>query len=256
MSERSVKLTAIPDMPLVKPGDDLAALLIRALERAGMTPATQDILVVAQKIVSKAEDRYVDLAQVVPSARARSLGCAVDKDPRLVELILAESEEVVSHRPGVLVVAHRLGVVLANAGIDQSNLDPDGEGEQVLLLPVDPDASAAALRAGLQRRYAVDLAVIISDSVGRPWRIGTVGIALGAAGLPAVRDLIGRADLRGRPLQVTQTGFGDELASAASLLMGQADEGLPAVLISGLAWRAPHATARALQRPKEQDMFR
>jgi coenzyme F420-0:L-glutamate ligase/coenzyme F420-1:gamma-L-glutamate ligase len=256
MPERSVKLAAIPHIPLVKPGDDLAATLIRALDGASLAPGKQDVLVVAQKIVSKAEGRYVNLSEVSPSENARNLGEAVDKDPRLVEVILGESEEVVSYGPGVLVVAHRIGVVLANAGVDQSNLEPDGDGERVLLLPVDPDASAAVLKTRVEEHYAVELGVVISDSVGRPWRIGTVGIALGAAGLPAVNDLIGRADLCGRPLQVTQTAFADELASAASLLMGQADEGLPAVLISGLEWSAREANAKALQRPKDQDLFR
>ena len=256
MSKHSVNLTAIPVIPLVKPGDDLAALLIEALDGAAIVPGDHDIVVVAQKIVSKAEDRYVDLAGVSPSERARSLAKAVDKDPRLVEVILSESEDVVRYKPGVLVVAHRLGLVLANAGIDVSNLDPKPGGERVLRLPDDPDASAAALKARLDTRYAIDLGIVISDSVGRAWRNGTVGIALGTAGLPALLDLVGRADLYGRPLQVTQTGFADELASAASLLMGQANEGLPAVIINGLAWDAPEVSARALQRPKDQDLFR
>ncbi len=256
MSKHSVNLTAIPAIPLVKPGDDLAALLIEALDGAAIVPGDHDIVVVAQKIVSKAEDRYVDLAEVSPSERARSLAKAVDKDPRLVEVILSESEDVVRYKPGVLVVAHRLGLVLANAGIDVSNLDPKPGGERVLRLPDDPDASAAALKARLDARYAIDLGIVISDSVGRAWRNGTVGIALGTAGLPALLDLVGRADLYGRPLQVTQTGFADELASAASLLMGQANEGLPAVIINGLAWDAPEVSARALQRPKDQDLFR
>ncbi len=256
MSKHSVNLTAIPVIPLVRAGDDLAALLIEALDGAAIVPGDHDIVVVAQKIVSKAEDRYVDLADVSPSERARSLAKAVDKDPRLVEVILSESEDVVRYKPGVLVVAHRLGIVLANAGIDVSNLDPKPGGERVLRLPDDPDASAAALKARLDARYAIDLGVVISDSVGRAWRNGTVGIALGTAGLPALLDLVGRADLYGRPLQVTQTGFADELASAASLLMGQANEGLPAVIINGLAWDAPEVSARALQRPKDQDLFR
>ncbi len=256
MSKHSVNLTAIPAIPLVRAGDDLAALLIEALDGAAIVPGDHDIVVVAQKIVSKAEDRYVDLADVSPSERARSLAKAVDKDPRLVEVILSESEDVVRYKPGVLVVAHRLGLVLANAGIDVSNLDPKPGGERVLRLPDDPDASAAALKARLDARYAIDLGVVISDSVGRAWRNGTVGIALGTAGLPALLDLVGRADLHGRPLQVTQTGFADELASAASLLMGQANEGLPAVIINGLAWDAPEVSARALQRPKDQDLFR
>lgn len=256
MPRHSLSLIAVPDIPLVVPDDDLAAVLMEAMDRGRVTPANQDVLVVAQKIVSKAEGRYVDLSEVLPSEQARRLSKAVDKDPRLVELILTESEEVIRYKPGVLVVAHRIGVVLANAGIDHSNVDPSDGGERVLLLPRNPDASAAALKAQLEAHYAIELGVIISDSVGRAWRNGTVGIALGAAGLPALCDLTGRADLFGRPLQTTQTGFADELASAASLLMGQADEGLPAVLICGLEWQASDLDTRALQRPKEQDLFR
>ena len=256
MPAPSLTLTAIPDMPLVAAGDDLAALLIEAIDRAGLVPAEGDVLVVAQKIVSKAEDRVVDLGGVVASEPARELARAVDKDPRLVEVILAESSEVVRHRPGVLVVAHRLGLVLANAGIDRSNVAPPGNAEPVLLLPEDPDASAAALKARLDAHYRTGLAVIVNDSVGRAWRNGVVGIALGAAGLPALRDMIGRTDLFGRALEVTQTGFADEIAAAASLLMGQADEGLPAVLVRGLRWREPAADARSLLRPKAQDLFR
>ncbi len=256
MPAPALTLTAIPDIPLVAPGDDLAALLIAALERARLVPAEGDVLVVAQKIVSKAEGRVVDLGDVVASERARELALAVDKDPRLVEVILAESSEVVRHRPGVLVVAHKLGLVMANAGIDRSNVAAAGAAEPVLLLPEDPDASAAALKARLDAHYRIGLAVIVNDSVGRAWRNGVVGIALGAAGLPALRDMIGRTDLFGRALDVTQTGFADEIAAAASLLMGQADEGRPVVLIRGLAETAGTDGAGALVRPPEQDLFR
>ncbi len=252
----ALTLTAIPDLPLVEPGDDLAAILIDGLARAGIAPAAHDVLVVAQKVVSKAENRYRDLGAVTPSNRARDLARAVDKDPRLVEVILSESEAVVAHKSGVLVVAHRLGFVLANAGIDRSNVGSEPGAERVLLLPEDPDASAAALKARLDAHFKIELAVIVSDSLGRAWRNGVTGIALGAAGLPALRDMIGRKDLFGRTLDVTQTGFADDIAAAASLLMGQADEGLPAVLLHGLAWREPGSGARALLRPKDQDLFR
>ena len=251
-----IKLTAIPDIPLVKPDDDLAGILIKTLDQTGIEPGKQDVLVVAQKIVSKAEGRYVNLGAISPSERALSLAHAVDKDPRLVEVILSESDEVVRYKPGVLIVAHRLGLVLANAGIDRSNLDPELEGEQVLLLPEDPDASAATLKARLDVHYGAEFGVVISDSVGRAWRNGTVGTALGSAGLPALYNLIGQLDLCGRPLEVTQTGFADELASAASLLMGQADESLPAVLVHGLTWKSPELSAKSLQRSKEEDLFR
>ena len=256
MPAASVTLTALPGFPLVKPGNDLGALLIEALDRAGLKPEERDILGVAQKIVSKAEGRYIDLNQVTASERALELARAVDKDPRLVEAILSESAEVVAYKTGVLVAAHKLGFVMANAGIDRSNLEPEGEGEWALLLPQDPDASAAALKAQLEARYGVELGVIVSDSAGRAWRNGVTGIALGAAGLPALRDMVGRRDLFGRTLEVTETGFADEIAAAASLLMGQADEGLPVVLVRGLSWREPPTDARALLRPKDQDMFR
>ncbi len=256
MTVAPVTLAAIPGIPAIGPRDDLAAILIAALAAAAMTPASGNVLVIAQKIVSKAEGRTVDLNAVTPSARARELAAEVDKDPRLVELILEESSEVVAHKPGVLVVAHKLGVVLANAGIDRSNVEGETDTEPVLLLPVDPNASAAALKARLDAHFGIALGVIVSDSVGRAWRNGISGIALGTAGLPALRDLIGRTDLFGRRLEVTQTGFADEIAAAASLVMGQADEGLPAVLVRGLSWREPEVDATALLRPKDQDLFR
>jgi coenzyme F420-0:L-glutamate ligase/coenzyme F420-1:gamma-L-glutamate ligase len=249
-------LLPIPGVPLVRPGDDLAELLIRACGRGSVSPSNGDVLVVAQKVVSKAEGRYVDLATVAPSARARSLAAEVDKDPRLVEVILRESQRVVRRRPGVLIVEHRLGFVLANAGVDRSNVDPDAGNEPVLLLPRDPDASAAKLRARLEAHFGKTVAVVISDSWGRAWRQGTVGVALGAAGLPALMDLRGRPDLFGHELRVTQTGFADEVASAASLLMGQANEATPAILVRGLAWSGEPAPALALIRPPEEDLFR
>lgn len=251
-----VTLTPIPGIPLVRPRDDLAELLILACERQAISPKEGDVLVLAQKVVSKAEARYIDLATVVPSARAQSLAAEVEKDPRLVEVILGESRRVVRRRPGILIVEHRLGFVMANAGVDRSNVDPEAGAEPVLLLPRDPDGSAATLLARLSAHFGKPLAVIISDSWGRAWRRGTVGVALGAAGLPAVMDLRGRPDLFGHELRVTETGFADEIASAASLLMGQADEATPAVLVSGLSWSAPSMPASALLRPPEEDLFR
>jgi coenzyme F420-0:L-glutamate ligase/coenzyme F420-1:gamma-L-glutamate ligase len=252
----AIGLIPIPDIPLVRPKDDLAGLMIRACEREELSPRDGDVLVVAQKVVSKAEGRYVDLATIAPSARAQSLAAEVDKDPRLVEVILGESRRVVRRRPGVLIVEHRLGFVLANAGVDRSNVDPDAGVEPVLLLPRDPDGSAANLHRRLSAHFGKTLAVIISDSWGRAWRHGTVGVALGAAGLPALRDLRGRPDLFGHELRVTQTGFADEIAGAASLLMGQAGEAIPAVLVRGLAWSGAPAPALALIRPPEEDLFR
>lgn len=251
-----VTLRPIPGIPLVRPHDDLAELLILACERQAISTKEGDVLVLAQKVVSKAEARYIDLATVVPSARAQSLAAEVEKDPRLVEVILGESRRVVRRRPGILIVEHRLGFVMANAGVDRSNVDPEAGAEPVLLLPRDPDGSAATLLARLSAHFGKPLAVIISDSWGRAWRRGTVGVALGAAGLPAVMDLRGRPDLFGHELRVTETGFADEIASAASLLMGQAAEATPAVLVSGLSWSAPSMPANALLRPPEEDLFR
>lgn len=256
MTNSRIELIGVPDVPLVKPGDDLAALIAAALEHAGLTPAADDVIVVAQKIVSKAEDRFVDLASVQPSARARTIGAEIQKDPRLIEVILSESKRVVRQRPGLLIVEHRLGYVMANAGVDHSNVEaPDGR-ERVLLLPRDPDGSAEALRAQLSVRFGCAVAVIISDSFGRAWRRGTVGIALGAAGLPASLDLRGHPDLFGQTLQTTVVGFADEIAAAASLIMGQAAEGMPVVLARGIVWNAPASPAGALLRPAEEDLFR
>jgi coenzyme F420-0:L-glutamate ligase/coenzyme F420-1:gamma-L-glutamate ligase len=252
----TLTLIALAGVPKVRPGDDLAQLLIAALQAAKHTLRDGDVLVVAQKVVSKAEGRYVDLAMIVPSARAREMAREVHKDARLVELILRESHRVVRHRPDVLIVEHWLGCVVANAGIDRSNVDPAAGTEPVLLLPRDPDAAAARLVERLGAHFKARIAVIVSDSFGRPWRLGTVGVALGAAGLPALLDLRGRADLYGRPLRVSESGFADEIAAAASLLMGQADEGQPAVLVRGLSWSAPAAPAARLIRPAEEDLFR
>jgi coenzyme F420-0:L-glutamate ligase / coenzyme F420-1:gamma-L-glutamate ligase len=251
-----VTLTPLPDFPLVRPGDDLAALLIAACDQSALALADGDIVVVAQKVVSKAEGRHVDLADVRPSARAQSLAAQVDKDPRLVEVILGESRRVVRHRRGVLIVEHRLGFIMANAGVDRSNVDPAAGAEPVLLLPRDPDASAAHLLARLSAHFRKRLGVIITDSWGRAWRRGTVGVALGAAGLPALMDMRGHPDLFGHELRVTQTGFADEIASAASLLMGQSDEARPVVLVHGLAWDQPAAPAATLIRAADEDLFR
>ncbi|HMD64985.1 MAG TPA: coenzyme F420-0:L-glutamate ligase [Stellaceae bacterium] len=251
-----VTLTPLCGIKLVEPGDDLGAIAVAAFAANGIAPEAGDVLVVAQKIVSKAEDRYVDVTAVEPSARAVALAAEVDKDPRFVEVVLSESKRVVRYRPGLLIVEHRLGFVMANAGIDHSNLPAQGSGERVLLLPEDPDGSAHALREQLTGVFETDVAVIICDSFGRAWRKGTVGIALGAAGLPALIDLRGHPDLYGRELLVTETGFADEIAAAAGLLMGQADEAVPMVLVRGLNWSAPQVPAAALIRPAEHDLFR
>jgi len=249
-----VTLTALPGIPAIRPGDDIAAILGDALDAAGLVPRDRDVLVVTHKIISKAEDRYRKLADIKPSPRARELAAATGKDPALVEVILSESRAVVRSRGELIISEHRLGLVMANAGVDQSNVPRSGD--HVLLLPENPDASSAALRAALGERFSVEMAVVVSDSVGRAWRNGVVGLALGAAGLPALQDLRGRRDLEGRELMVTQVGFADEIASAAELLMGEADEGRPAVLGRGLQWREPAVAASALVRERDQDLFR
>lgn len=251
-----LELMALPRMPLVQTGDDLFALIVNAFESSAIRPRAGDVIVIAQKIVSKAEGRLVELASVKPSPHALALAAEVEKDPRLVEIVLSESRRVVRKGPGVLITEHYLGFVMANAGVDRSNVGPQGGSEQVLLLPRDPDASADRLRLSLSARFDCDLAVIVSDSFGRAWRHGTVGIAIGAAGLPALRDRRGALDLFGRPLQVTTIGFADEIAAAASLLMGQAAEAQPVVLVRGLAWAEPASTAQALVRPAQEDLFR
>jgi coenzyme F420-0:L-glutamate ligase/coenzyme F420-1:gamma-L-glutamate ligase len=251
-----VKLAALTGIKLVEPGDDLGAIAVAAFATNGLAPEDGDVLVVAQKIVSKAEGRYVDITAVRPSAAAKALAAEVDKDPRFVEVVLSESRRVVRRRPGLLIVEHRLGFVMANAGVDHSNVPAADAAERVLLLPLDPDGSARALREDLIAAFGAPLAVIISDSFGRAWRKGTVGVALGAAGLPALVDLRGHPDLFGRQLHVTETGFADEIATAAGLLMGQANEGVPMVLVRGLSWSAPDVPAAALVRPAEHDLFR
>ncbi|HEX3414755.1 MAG TPA: coenzyme F420-0:L-glutamate ligase [Stellaceae bacterium] len=256
MAAGQLTLIALTGIKLVEPGDDLGTIAVAAFAASGLVPQAGDVLVVAQKIVSKAEGRYVDVTTVEPSERAIALAAEVDKDPRFVEVVLSESKRVVRHRPGLLIVEHRLGLVMANAGIDHSNLPTAEAGERVLLLPTDPDGSARALREHMRRSFGMDIAVIVSDSFGRPWRKGTVGIALGSAGLPALIDMRGHPDLFGRELLVTETGFADEIAAAAGLLMGQADEAVPMVLVRGLGWRAPEVPAAALIRPAEHDLFR
>ncbi len=256
MAATRIELIGVPDIPVVAAGDDLAALIATALDDARLRPASGDILVVAQKVVSKAENRFVDLATVRVSDRAQSIAGEVGKDPRLVEVILGESTRIVRQRPGLLITEHRLGYVMANAGVDQSNVAPADGRERVLLLPRDPDRSAAMLCERLGSRYGCAVAVIVSDSFGRPWRRGTVGVALGTAGLPALVDLRGRPDLFGRTMQATLVGVADEIAAAASLLMGQGAEAMPVVLVRGLDLDEPASSALALVRPADEDLFR
>jgi coenzyme F420-0:L-glutamate ligase/coenzyme F420-1:gamma-L-glutamate ligase len=252
----ALQIIAVHGLPMVRAGDDLAGLVAASLEPNGMTLCAGDVIVVAQKIVSKAEGRMVDLATIVPSPRAMELAADIGKDPRLVEVILSESVRVVRQRPGLLIVEHRLGFIMANGGVDHSNVAPPDGTHRVLLLPENPDRSAAELRRRLAVLTGVEVAVIINDSFGRPWRRGTAGVAIGAAGLPALVDLRGRPDLFGRTLEVSIIGFADEIAAAASLLMGQADEARPVVRVRGLRWSAPESTAASIVRPAQEDLFR
>ena len=255
-----IELTAIPGIPLIQPGDDLPGILLHAARLAGLTFQNRDVLVLAQKIVSKAEGRLVDLQTVTPSQEAEALASYSRKDPRIVELILRESNEVLRVRPDVIVVEHRGGFVCANAGIDQSNVaapvGAESAGPWALLLPEDSDRSARQLRDAVKAATGADIAVIISDSHGRAWRLGTVGVAIGVAGLLPLSDLRGQPDLSGRLLQTTDVGTADELAAAAGLLMGQAAEGTPAVLVHGASFLAGDGRLIDLLRPKDKDMFR
>ena len=250
----AVTFLALGGVPMVQSGDDLSDILFAACDATGEALRDGDIIVLAQKIISKAEGRAVRLADVTPSAAAIDLAVQCDKDPRLVELILSESRDVMRVRRGVLIVRHRLGLVLANAGIDQSNIAQDGEGV-ALLLPRDPDASAAALRAAVLARSKADVAVVIIDSLGRAWRKGTCGVAIGVAGMAGLVDLRGVPDLHGRPLQTSELGLADEVAGAASLVMGQAGEGRPIVLARGIARGPVEGRAADLIREPALDLF-
>ena len=300
MTPGELRVRAISGVPRVRPGDDLGALLTEAIARSGETLRDGDVVVVAQKIVSKAEGRIVRLDDVVPSPRANELAARTDKDPRAVEVILGESVEVLRAVPGVLIVETRHGIVLANAGADMSNIEHDAEDDHLLLLPEDPDASADRLRTALESRMfhsvaapsiatsvandhagnasiapaetgsgadtgagraAPRIGVVVADSVGRAWREGTVGLAIGVSGLPARLDRRGEPDLFGRALHVTEVGIADQIASAASIVMGEAAEGRPAAVVRGLSFADRHETERAgrardLVRPRERDLFR
>ncbi|MBI3173895.1 MAG: coenzyme F420-0:L-glutamate ligase [Chloroflexi bacterium] len=255
-------LTSLQDIPLIRQGDNLADILFASLRASGLSLQNGDILVLAQKIVSKAEGRMVDLATVTPSPRAFEIATQAEKDPRVVELMLRESREVLRVRVGAVIVEHNLGFVCANAGIDHSNVSPLGEGpveradEYVLLLPEDPDHTAAEIRAQIKAKAGVEVGVLIIDSHGRAWRNGTVGVTIGLAGMPGLVDLRGQPDLFGYTLRVTQVGAADELAAAASLMMGQAAEGTPAVHVRGFPYPLREGALKELIRPKEQDMFR
>jgi coenzyme F420-0:L-glutamate ligase/coenzyme F420-1:gamma-L-glutamate ligase len=265
----SMLLTALPAIPLIQPGDNLAGIILTALERAGLQLASGDILVLAQKIVSKAEGQLVNLSTVIPSRRARELALQAEKDPRLVELILRESRTVLRVRPGTIIVEHRLGFVCASAGIDHSNVEgihrtaaeaattnKDKSEDWMLLLPEDPDASAARIRQQLEAASGERIGVLIIDSHGRAWRLGVVGTAIGFSGLPGLVDMRGQPDLFGYQLRITLIAAADELAAAASLVMGQAAEGTPVIHVRGFPYPLQEGSLKELLRPHDQDMFR
>jgi coenzyme F420-0:L-glutamate ligase/coenzyme F420-1:gamma-L-glutamate ligase len=251
-------LAPLSEIPLIRQGDNLADIVLNALQENIIVLEDNDILVFAQKIVSKAEGREVNLVSVTPSQRAIELAEQTEKEPRLVELILQESNEVLRTRPGTIIVEHKLGFVCANAGIDHSNVAGAGNTaeEWVLLLPAEPDRSAALIRKEILSKTGKQIGILIIDSHGRAWRNGTVGVAIGIAGLPGLQDMRGQPDLFGFTLRITQVGVADELAAAASLLMGQAAEGTPVVHVRGFPYTLREGSLKELIRPKEQDLFR
>jgi coenzyme F420-0:L-glutamate ligase/coenzyme F420-1:gamma-L-glutamate ligase len=253
---RTLQLIPLEGFPLVEPGDDLAQQIAASLRDNNLVLQEGDVLVLAQKIVSKAEDRYVRLADITPGPEALALAEQADKDPRQVELILRESREVVRVRPGVIIVEHRNGYVHANAGIDKSNISNDVKDPRVLLLPLDPDSSARLLREKLGQTTGVAPQVIINDSAGRAWRNGSVGIAIGTAGLQPLNNQIGEQDMFGTTLEITEPAVADELAAAASLVMGQAAEGCPVVLARGAGLLPGECGCKGLIRDKSMDLFR
>lgn len=254
----SLVITPLLDIPLIKTGDDLVQIIWRGLRKNSIQLDDGDIIVLAQKIVSKAEDRWVNLALIKPSFQATELADKIEKDPRLVELVIQESNQVIRIRTGTIIVEHRLGFICANAGIDHSNVAGNGDrvGEWVLLLPKDPDASAQAIRLNLENLSGVKLGVMIIDSHGRAWREGVVGVAIGLSGLPGLVDMRGKRDLFGYTLRITTIGAADELAAAASLVMGQSDEATPIVHVRGFPYPLREGNLKELLRPKEQDLFR
>ena len=254
----TLTLQPLKGIPLIKPGDLLAPIINQAVLAAGFDWQEGDILVIAQKIVSKAEGRLVNLSEIVPSEDAMRYAETTQKDPRFIELVLRESNEVLRVRLGTIIVEHRRGFVCANAGIDHSNvMGGHGNAEDwFLLLPEDPDASARKIRDELRELTGLDLGVVIIDSHGRAWRMGTVGVAIGVAGLPALVDLRGEEDLFGFQLRVTMVAAADELAAAASLVMGQAAEGIPVVHVRGFPYPLRESMLQELIRPKDMDLFR
>lgn len=254
----SLTLTPLKGIPLINPGDVLIEILSQALRQNSIDLQDGDILVLAQKIVSKAENRFVNLTTVSPSPEAEELAVKTQKDARFLELVLRESNSILRTRPGTIITEHKQGYICANAGIDHSNVQNlwGNDEDWVLLLPEDADRSAREIQAGLETLYGVKLGVLIIDSHGRAWRMGAVGTAIGLAGMPGLVDLRGAVDMFGYALRVTQVAAADELGAAASLLMGQAAESIPSVHVRGFPYPLREGNVQELIRPKEMDMFR
>lgn len=254
-----LEIVALPGFPIVSPGDNLAALIAQSLALANIQPAPSDVFVVTSKVVSRAQGRFVDLNTVTASDRANEIAAQVNKDPRVVELILSESTALSRITKGAIVVRHKLGFVCANAGLDMSNAKPkdapDNSGPWALLLPEAPDREAATMREMLEKQFGVHIGVVISDSFSRPFRFGTVGAAIGISGLPALWDRRGEPDLFGRTLEQTVTALGDQIAAAADLVAGQANEGRAVVLVRGLRFSTLDGSADQLQRPPNEDVY-
>ncbi|MCH2337669.1 MAG: coenzyme F420-0:L-glutamate ligase [Pseudomonadales bacterium] len=249
-----LRVLPVTGLPMIQEGDDLALLITNQLHDNQQLLEHGDVIVVAQKIVSKSEGRLVSLASITPSEEAVRLAAETDKDARLVEVILRESDAVVRHKPGVMIMRHRLGHVGAHAGVDQSNID-HGDDDAALLLPLDPDASAKRLREAIRHRSGKEIGVLISDSGNRPWRLGTTGIAIGASGFTVLDDRRGGTDLYGRELKVTLINRADSIATAATLIMGETTERIPVAIVRGFEYEPVEQNAAMINRPVEEDLF-
>ena len=253
---KNLELLAIENIPLIEPGDDLVSILIQTIKEEKIKLRRGDILVIAQKVVSKSENRYAYLNDVTPSSEAIRIAKNSDKDPKLVQLILNESIKVIRQGRGVIVVENKLGFIHANAGIDKSNIESDTDNPKVLLLPKDPDNSALKIKEEIFRQTELKVGIIINDSSGRAWRKGIVGIAIGSSGVEVLLNLRGQKDLYGNALEITEVGRVDEIASAASLLMGQANEGLPVIIVRGIPETSKVNNVKSILRDKSEDLFR
>jgi coenzyme F420-0:L-glutamate ligase/coenzyme F420-1:gamma-L-glutamate ligase len=250
----AVKIVAVENLPLITKGDNLAELIYNAVEKQNTPIQEKDVIVITHVAVSKAEGNVVNLDDISPSERAKEIAQQTSKDPALVEAVLRETKEIVRIGPNSIITETKKGIVCANAGVDRSNI----EGERnVVLLPKDPDASAQKIRREIKRLTGCDVAVIVSDTHGRPFRMGEINVAIGVAGIKPIRDRRGEKDLFGYELRIKQTAIADELASAAELVIGQADEGIPVAIIRGYNYQVmENASVAELTRPKEKDLFR